>query len=110
MFSASKKDIRNVQALRFQVVKNRDEKNGPSVRTTNAKAGTRRFLVIVAVQVNCRGLCKKECPGWESNPGWTLKARKLFILHNARNAENAKMPHSGYAAATLTTSCRLAVK
>src|SRR5436305_4510932 len=39
------------------------EKNGSSVRTTNAKAGTRRFLVIVAVQVNCRGVCKKECPG-----------------------------------------------
>lgn len=29
-----------------------------------------------------------------------LKTRKLFILHNARNAQNAKKPPSGYATAT----------
>lgn len=45
-------------------------------------------------------LMKKWCRRWESNLRPTLKARKLFILHNATNAESARSPIRGYAAVT----------
>ncbi len=37
-----------------------------------------------------------ECPGWESNPVFSLNPRKLLILHNARNAKSAQNARFGY--------------
>ena len=38
--------------------------------------------------------------GWESHQGQVLKARKLFILRNAKSAKNAQIAEVGYTAGT----------